>query len=355
MGKRPFLLWLGSYAACAAPVVWLRPRWLTPLALAGAIVWSASVAGPLAVLAALLVLALGLPGLAVLITAMSLTIALPIHYPLLYWIVVPAAVFLLRRRMRLPSWPNLSRMEAAAAALLIFALLSNWLMALKPEISADGLAMHLVIPARVALDHRWSFDVARFTWAVMPMGGDWAYTAAYLMGGEAAARILNFGLLAWMAFSILRLLARWATLTRALLLTAVFVSSPLVTMATGSMFVENFWGALVVGALSAVFDRRFLIAALLLGAAVASKLGALPFAAAILVLLAVETLREPGFPWVRTVAASFAIFFVLAAIPYGTAWAVTGNPVFPFLNTTFQSPLYDTSVPFQDNRYRTPA
>ncbi|MDX2150137.1 MAG: hypothetical protein SFV54_05345 [Bryobacteraceae bacterium] len=263
-------------------------------------------------------------------------------------------MFVLRRRALPLALPSLDRREAAAAALLLFALLSNWLLALKPEVSADGLAMHLVIPARVALDHQWTFDVSRFTWAVMPMGGDWAYTAAYLMAGEAAARLLNFGLLAWIAFLLVRLLSRWTSLAWALLLTAVFASSPLVAMVTGSMFVENFWCALVIAALSAVFERRFYAAALLLGAAVASKLGALAFAVAILVLLAVEALRLPGFPWFRTLAASLAIFAALASIPYATAWIVTGNPVFPFLNTTFKSPLYDTTTVFQDNRYKAP-
>ena len=45
--------------------------------------------------------------------------------------------------------------------------LLHLLAALSPESSADGLAMHLVIPEWIAYHHAWSFDVERLAWAVM--------------------------------------------------------------------------------------------------------------------------------------------------------------------------------------------
>ena len=72
-------------------------------------------------------------------------------------------------------------------------------MALKPEIGTDGLAMHLAIPMNIAANHRMTFEPARFLWAVMPMGADWAYSIVYLLGGEYAAHLLNFAMLAIVA------------------------------------------------------------------------------------------------------------------------------------------------------------
>src|SRR5206468_3341901 len=63
--------------------------------------------------------------------------------------------------------------QKAAFALLAFVMIAHWLVALKPESSADGLAMHLAIPVDLAANHRMTFEPGRFVWAVMPMGADW--------------------------------------------------------------------------------------------------------------------------------------------------------------------------------------
>ena len=77
----------------------------------------------------------------------------------------------------------------------MFFLVAHWLVVLKPEISADGLAMHLAIPANIALHHQMTFEPARFLWAVMPMAADFAYSIVYLLGGEYATRLLVFAML----------------------------------------------------------------------------------------------------------------------------------------------------------------
>jgi 1,4-dihydroxy-2-naphthoate octaprenyltransferase len=74
-----------------------------------------------------------------------------------------------------------SRRDALALAAFLFVLLAHWLVALLPEVSADGLAMHLTIPMAVEHNRLWSFDFRQYAWALMPMGGDWAYTAVYLL------------------------------------------------------------------------------------------------------------------------------------------------------------------------------
>ena len=47
--------------------------------------------------------------------------------------------------------------ERAALVLLLFVLCIHWLAALQPEYSADGMAMHLAVPADIAAHHVMTF------------------------------------------------------------------------------------------------------------------------------------------------------------------------------------------------------
>lgn len=375
IGRQRFLLFAAVYATLAAFLLAWRPKWFVPAILGGATLYTLAATGPLALPATLFILlsawCLGLggllPGLALLVTLISLTAALPVHYPSVYLVVLTLPilkkrtdVFLIFRRGLPAVFPE-TRGTAAAAALAAFPLLCHWLVALKPEVSADGLAMHLVIPARLAVDHRWSFDVGQFTWAVMPMGVDWTYAAGYLLGGEAAARLLNFAFLCLVALLLYQILRRWVKSPAALCMVALFLSSPLVQLVTGSLFVENLWTAMLLGGLLAIMKfretretGRLHAAALLLGTAVAMKLGALVFAMVLLLIAVTELFRKPSSHWPKTLLAMTAVFVAFACIPYVTAWKITGNPVFPFANTLFKSPLYDTATAWQDLRYKTP-
>ena len=90
-----------------------------------------------------------------------------------------------------------------------FVLGAHWLVALKPETSADGLAMHLAIPANIAAHHAMTFQPGRILWAVMPMGADLAYSIVYLLGGESAAHLLDFAMLLAVAGLLYAAVRRW--------------------------------------------------------------------------------------------------------------------------------------------------
>jgi hypothetical protein len=197
------LLWFtGIYWFVSAMLIWLRPRWFLPICAGLALaytVFAVGFRGPAAVLFFLVscwaIAEDVLLGIAIWATAVMVLVHFPVNYAWVY-----AALFLLPLIIRRPRWnlrfqPDWTRLEFAALAALIFALALQWLVALKPEVGADALAMHLAAPAQVAYLHRWPFDVTQFIWALMPMGGDWVYTAVYLLGGEFAARLLNFALL----------------------------------------------------------------------------------------------------------------------------------------------------------------
>lgn len=377
-GWQRFLLFAAIYAAAAAAALLARPaRTMAALALTAAC-FTAVAVGPLALLGALWALAgsyacgwLLWPraadavrpaaaiqttlGLAVWAAAVMWTAPLRVHYPLVYWLLPAAALGAAwrrgwRPRLRL-SGPE-SRGAAAAWAAGLFPLFAHWLVALKPEVSADGLAMHVVIPARMAAQHRWPFDVTEFAWAVMPMGGDWVWTIGWMLGGEAAARLMNLALLALITWIVAAWSARQLPAWAAALLTAAMLSTPLVQHGTGSLFVENataLWltaAAVVVAETRLAPGRSRVALGVLAGIAAATKFGALAFLAPLLASAAVMA-------GLRPLATAIAWTAVIGATPYVNAWLRTGNPVFPFLNGVFRSPYYEAAN-FRDTRFETP-
>src|SRR5439155_6730624 len=185
-------------------------------------------------------------------------------------------------RRRIDQWIGLMRSaelrsgwERAAFAALVFFLLAHWLVVLKPEIGADALAMHLAAPMNIAQNHRFTFEPGRFLWSVMPMGADWLYSIVYLLGGdrggESAARLLNFAMLALIAALLYGGLRRFLSPAASWLLTASFAAAPVVQLVTGSMFSENFLAAALLGMMTALWrfgdsgERKYLYVAMALG------------------------------------------------------------------------------------------
>lgn len=223
-------------------------------------------------------------------------------------------------------------------------------VALMPELGHDALATHLFVPAHLATRHQWGFDAGTYAWAVMPMLGDWIFSYAYMLAGETAARLFNVAfifLLAWQVRSIVlwaggtMIGARWAVL--------IFLSSPLTFTEGSSLFIESVWASFVVAGTFAILrvcssDEgqrvQLITAGILLGCSLATKavtLTALP----VLLLILVWRYKT----WLRAgmsgpLMVGLGCFLIIGFIPYGTAWWLTGNPIFPFFNEIFHSSLY---------------
>jgi glycosyltransferase involved in cell wall biosynthesis len=308
-------------------------------------------------------------GLAVYIFAMPFAARAAVNYPLAYGLILAVPVLAnfadLRRvapgflrwpaRCELRSWGE--RMSFAA---LLFVVITHWFAMLKPEASADGLSMHLAVPANIAANHAMTFEPGRYLWAVMPMGADFSYSVVYLLGGEMASRLLNFTFLLLLLAILHAVLRRLVSPALALLLTALFASTPMVQLVTGSLFVENLLTAMILGAMMSLWsfgdsgERRFLYAAGALGGtAMAIKFGAIAFLVPALLFAVVEVRRHrltAGRAWIP----ALALLVATAAPPYMIAWFKTGNPLFPFLNDKFHSPLLEPRAEIQDLRFRRP-
>ncbi len=298
---------------------------------------------------------------------MTLTARMPVNYPAA-WAAVAALPLALDWRgvmRRLGAWwAALHSLEMAnwrergALALLLFVLSIHWFAALVPEFSADGLAMHLAVPADIAAHRAMTFHPDVFVWSVMPMAADFTYTIVYLLGGEASASLLNFALLAAIAALLYGSARHWLRRDAALIVAALFVSTPLVNLVTGSLFIENFAAAMILGMVIALWRYRegggspdLWLAAALGGTAASAKFGACVFVLTALAIAAVEARRRRTLKPALTAAVLLLLF---ALPPYAIAYAKTGNPVFPFLNLRFPSPLLEHGIEFRNNAYTQP-
>jgi glycosyltransferase involved in cell wall biosynthesis len=386
----------GEYLAVAAPILLMVPWTFAALVFGLTVLGPAIAVGPQAVLATAFFLiascALGskllgwakedsiethlcatLLGMSVWIFVMTFLARLPVNYPA-FWAVLlalPVAWDMRGVWRRLAYWGKRIGSielrppgERAAFALLVFVLMMHWLVVLKPEASADGLAMHLAIPANIAANHVMTYEPSRFLWSVMPMGADWSYSIVYLIGGEYAARLLNFTMLLVVEALLYCAVRRWVTPSTGFLILALFATTPMVQLVTGELFVENLVAAMVLGMMTALWrfgedsEKRFLyLAAVLGGTAIATKVGGLAFVALALPFAVVEARRHWKSMGAKPAAAcALAILLLLlTALPtYAIAYAKTGNPVFPFMNQKFPSPLLDRAADISFDQYRKP-
>jgi glycosyltransferase involved in cell wall biosynthesis len=308
-------------------------------------------------------------GIAVYIFPMPFVARVPVNYAWVYAIVLAIPILANRSAVRreLPAFLRLpaavelrSWGERLGCAAVLFVLTTHWFAMLKPEASADGLSMHLAIPANLAAHHAMTFDPARILWALMPMGADFTYSVVYLLGGEMAARLLNFAILLELLGLLFSGVRRWVSPGVAWLLAALFATTPMVQLVTGSLFVENLLTAFLLGMMTALWlfgesgERRFLhLAAVLGGTAMATKFGAIAFLVPAVVCAAVEVWRrraQSGARW----GLAFGLLLLTAAPPYSIAWVKTGNPLFPFRNDKFHSPQLDPKAEFRDQRFHDP-
>ena len=297
------------------------------------------------------------------------TVALPIHDGALYAIFAgaPFAVFPATTRLSIAKglkWLAVddpwSPPERLCLALAVVIAIMHLIVVAKPEVGYDANAMHLQFAELVGHDHRWDFDVTRYVWAVMPMGADYAYLAAYLVDGEAAARLLNlvFGLL--LCAAVYEIVRMQASRLIALASVCLLASTPLWLLESGTLFVEYAWTAFLVAALASTLrfvERReaayFTATALCCAGAMACKVigvfWVVPLAVALLHRL---THERPSAPVRLSVVSLLAV--VIASWPYVNAWLRTGNPVFPFMNTLFASPLFPAGEAFNNPVYNAP-
>ncbi|MEO8754400.1 MAG: glycosyltransferase family 39 protein [Casimicrobiaceae bacterium] len=313
-----------------------------------------------------------LTGASIWIGIMAATAAFKVHFvgvyaaalllPLLFWWRATAEALRRVGQLLVRPGPPMAATERSWTALLMAMVAVHLFVVAKPETGYDAMAMHLQIPMVVAEAHRWPFDVTRYAWAVMPFGADWTFTAAYFLGGEGAARLLNFSfalLACQLLYALMRLHARRDIALASVCLVA---SSPLAFLETSTLYIENLWTAFLLGTLLLALEylrtkssRTLVALALLAAGAMQCKVIGVIWLAPLLAYVAYVGWRQRSFSELTSrQVALIAIAIVFAAWPYANAWLRTGNPVFPFMNGLFRSPYFDTVSSFNNLLYNAP-
>lgn len=292
-------------------------------------------------------------------TAVGLLAHYPVNFPGVYGIGLLLPIVLGRRKIwiyfqQLREWVATPwehcRSDLWLESAIVAIGLVHFVVALMPEVGFDALAMHLFVSAHLFTGHQWGFDPTTYVWAVMPMLGDWLFALGYMLSGETAARLINIGfifLLGWLVRDMVlwaggtALGARWAAL--------IFLSTPLTFTESSSLFIESVWASFVVAGtlvvLKACSDdegqkNNFILAGLFLGCALAAKAVTFPFLAVLLMALVWRYKMWFKSRIAGALIVGLGLFLVFGSVPYITAWWLTGNPVFPFFNKIFQSPLW---------------
>jgi hypothetical protein len=383
VGLQRLARFTGLFLAAAVPIFLLVPWSFARVAIGFVALGTLISVGPLPLLAVALFLVssctlgmklvkesylLGtLTGVGLYVFLMTALAFLPVNYPLVWGALLAAPILLDWRSVRrhaghwwtllvsveLRRWP-----QRCAAALFVFVMMMHWLVVLEPDKSADGLAVHLAVATNIAHRHEFTFQPAVYVWAAMPKGADFAYSVAYLIGGEFGARLWNLAMLLLLEGLLYASLRRTTSQAVSLFLAAIFATTPLVQLVTGSLFVENTLAVMIFAAVCALWRFRetgrsgFLYAAAVLGGtALAVKVGAASFLAVGLPFVIWEVTKRRA---IATGLIALALFLGTGLPAYGIAWWKTGNPIFPFRNDKIHSPLLDPTVSFQDTEFRQP-
>jgi hypothetical protein len=292
-------------------------------------------------------------GLAVCALLMGFTAHLRVNVPVAYIALAGVSIWIGRRHVA-AAWrafvaaardPQPMAMPLPLSAVLWFAFAMHVAYAALPERYHDALALHLVVPRALELFRFWHFDAREYTWAVQPMGANWLFAWAYVLAGEYAAKLINAMFLLLICGLLLE--SRVVSRRLGLLAVAVFALTPLTFIESASLFVDGTL-ALFVAAMG-LFAARLReqpkaasIAgfALVAAGSMAVKLhGLVALIAACGALVFIGGWRE-FFRAGKRAHVVCVLAAAGAAWPYAYAWLATGNPVFPYFNALFKSPLF---------------
>lgn len=297
-----------------------------------------------------------------LLTAVGVAqIDLPTFYIILL-IVPPALVFLIPtlRQQGLQHWPQAQTEQTEntftytrfiLGTLILFIALYETAASTLPEVSWDGLVMHLLVPTQILLHGHWAFDQTLYAFAPWPIGTDYLFGMGMLAGGELGAKCFNLLLFFLLMVQFYDLMRKRIGHDLALTGVALFMAIPLTFVVTTALYVENMLAVLTLAGLrlldaSEEADPKTTLVglAVIMGALAAVKMHGLFLDAFFMLALVVMPFwkKVPKRAW--SVVAIVAVLAVgLGMLTYLYAWVKTGNPIFMFKNSFFRSPYWDTT------------
>jgi hypothetical protein len=225
--------------------------------------------------------------------------------------------------------------------------------AIGPEITYDSLLYHLTIAKHYSVSHNF-LPIDQLPQSNWQLNSELLYSLVYSIAGEPAAKLLSFalGLLAvGTAYSLGKIIGK--NFEAGLFSAAFFFTIPIVGWELTNTYVENHL-ALFLGCSSIVLmawiqgNRSFFTVAIMgsfLGLSMGFKIFGAIFALGFAMVILWIHFQENGIKLTRNIVLTLMVLSV-TTILLGSFWYVrsyinTGNPLFPFYNAVFKSPLFD--------------
>ncbi len=274
--------------------------------------------------------------------------------PLALWLLILAAIVVRvpvhRRRFRelprffqsvLARWRDLKVADRAACCVIVAAILTGIVAAALPAVWWDPIAYHLPLVAS-ALAHGSFVFSPQMVQTGFPQLGEAAALPAYAIAGSAGAAMATLGAglcLGLLTYAVASTIAPGSGIVAAMLV----ASSELWLWLAPTFYVDVPFAMFVVASIATILASHhpaiagkgsvanlfatFVLAGFLCGAAAAVKYSGLGACAIILILVAVRTAAR----W--EAIGGFLLGVVLSAAGwYARTFAVTGDPIYPFLS-----------------------
>jgi hypothetical protein len=230
------------------------------------------------------------------------------------------------RQSQPPLWPPI-------LALILLPYLAWYLVnAIAPETIADGITYHLGLPASYLRDGGFPDRITFF--GMIPQGMEMLYTMAFAFGRHSAAKLIEFAFLAATLPLIFRMGRALGLSDVPCLLAAVLYFCAPVTGITGASSYNDAAGVFfLLAAIYVVVSQSApaWVAGVLAGFCFAIKLPGI-LAPLVVILFAVRNRKT--IVWIAIGAAAvIAPWMIRNAV-------LTGNPLFPLMNTVFPNPYF---------------
>jgi hypothetical protein len=228
-----------------------------------------------------------------------------------------------RAKARAPHWDALS----ITIILIIVVLILPFVAA--PDVSTDALEYHLLVPKTYLVQNAIAY-LPHFVESNYPSLAEYNFMALLSLGDDRSAKAFHF------LCAMLVLLAIGRLTPNRGVAAALFISMPIVAITSGWAWNDMLFTLFVVLSIACVIEERFELAGVLFGFATWTKY---TFVLAACGMIAILIRQRP-----RNI-----VRFALPAIGIAAIWMtknaiLTGNPVYPFLNSIFHSPYWTAAA-----------
>jgi hypothetical protein len=249
---------------------------------------------------------------------------------------------------------------SALLSIILISVLINFIGAVAPDIQYDALNYHLMVP-RIYIENHKMIELPHILQSYFAKSIEMLYTLGLILSGQITAKMFSF------AFGILGMVAiitfstRFFSFEAGIVAAALFYVCPIVAWFSTTTYIDlavAFYTFAAVYALTLWWKTDcngfILLCGLLSGLALSAKLNAvLILIPLVLSVIAINYHRSgkslsKQFPPL----AIFGIAVVIVAMPwYFITYLHTGNPIFPFYNKIFKSPLWPLENTFFNKEF----